>query len=944
MLTNYKVEIRLAKPLNQHLPLLAMKRLLLLFLSVCLSIITYSQSSSLHGTIIDSIEKKNPENAVISLLRQKDSVLVRFTRADPSGNFKLPGLTGGNYILLITHPYMGDYFDNFELPDATNKDLGQIYLTPKSKLLADVLIKTGSPIRIKGDTTIYTADSFKVRAGANVEELLRRLPGIQVDKDGKITAMGERVKKVLVDGEEFFGSDPGIATKNLRADAVKEVEVFDKKSDQAEFTGIDDGVKDKTINLKMKKKEGYFGKIEIAGGLKDKYNNSAMLNSFKNKRKLAGYGIMSNTGQTNLDWKDEQNYGGGGSMESGMSDDGGMFISISRDQDDNYYGGRNGIPQNWNGGLHYSDKFGKDQKQSFNSSYRFSKVNAPALNSSFSRVFLPDSSWNTNSTSNNFNSNFKHALNLTLDFNLDSANSLKWITRANKKNTKTTTDYYTETIADNGNNINNSNRTSNNNGENNAITSTLLWKHKFKKLSRTISINTDLNWSNSINDGLLYSLNKYYDKGILSHKDTTDQLNSGTSDAKGITTKIAYTEPLAKDFYLELSHAIAWNSNSNERITYRKDNSGKYEDIIDTLSNSFVFDRFVNTPSVNFRMNKKKYNYSFGLSVGLSNFVQKNISENTKTNYNYTNYFPRASYTYKFKPSQNLRFSYNGSTTAPSLEQLQPIRVNTDPLNIYTGNPDLKQSFRHSFNTGYNSYNVLKEKNLWTNLNLSLTQNAFVQSSKIDSIGKRTYQTVNANGIYNLNLYSDYGFKLKNKMRLGIGPTLNVNRNIDFINGIKNSTTTRSFGVRLNASKQKENKFNFYVSPSFTLNHSNATINTSANASYWQLENWASLQVTLPKNFEISTDANTQIRQKDPRFTQNNNFTKWNASVTKRMLKDNALEVKLGIYDILDQNRGYQRNFSSYSFTESYYTTLRRFWTVTLTWNISKNGKPASGF
>src|SRR4030095_324538 len=193
----------------------------------------------------------------------------------------------------IRHTVLGDYFDKIAVAPGEVKDLGKIAMTPKSKLLAEVIIKSGSPIRIKGDTTVYTADSFKVREGANVEELLRRLPGIQVDKDGKITAMGERVKKLLVDGEEFFGSDPGIATKNLRADAVKEVEVFDKKSDQAEFTGIDDGVRDKTINLKMKKKDGYFGKIELGGGLKDKYNTAGMMNAFKDKRKLAAYGIMS---------------------------------------------------------------------------------------------------------------------------------------------------------------------------------------------------------------------------------------------------------------------------------------------------------------------------------------------------------------------------------------------------------------------------------------------------------------------------------------------------------------------------------------------------------------------------------------------------------------------------------------------------------------------------
>ncbi len=920
------------------------KTLLLGFLLLTGAISSIAQTSVIKGQLTDSVDKKSPANAVISLLRKTDSILVNFARADKDGHFTLNNIKSGSYILMATHPFMGDYFDTLRLEQGSTKDLGAVYMTPKSKLLAEVILKTGSPIRIKGDTTVYTADSFKVRPGANVEELLRRLPGIQVDKDGKITAMGERVKKVLVDGEEFFGSDPGIATKNLRADAVKEVEVFDKKSDQAEFTGIDDGVKDKTINLKMKQKKGYFGKLELGGGLKDKYNNSVMLNSFKDKRKMAAYGIMSNTGQTNLDWQDAQNYGGGmENMESGMTDDGGMFISINNSGDDNYYGGRNGIPRNWNGGLHYSDKYGKDARQSFNSGYKFSKVNADAANSSFSRIFLPDSSWNTNTRSTNFNSNIKHALNLTMDFFLDSANSIKWTTKANKKNTETRSLYYTETLSDLADSINNSDRTSSNKGENNSLTSSLLWKHKFKKISRTLSINTDFNWSNSTNNGYLYSLNRFYDKGLPDHTDTIDQQQLRDNNSKGITTKIAYTEPLAKDFYLELSHSVSWNSNSSDRTTYEKANNGKYESVVDTLSNSFVFDRLVNTPGLNFRMNKKKYNYSFGASVGFSNFIQKNKTVNTRTNYDFVNFFPRASYTYKFKPSESIRFNYNGSTNAPSLEQLQPVFVNSDPLNIYIGNPLLEQSFQHSFGAGYNFYNVLKEKNFWSNISFTSTSNAFVQSSSIDSAGRRTYQTVNADGQYNLNFYSDYGFKVK-KLRLGVGPTGNISRNVDFINGTKNFTTNRNIGARVNASMYKENKFDFYLSPEISWNKSKGSINSAANASYWQVEIWGNVRAQLPKKFEISSNVNAQFRQKDKRFTQNNNFTTLNAELTKRFFKDNNLEVKAGIYDILNQNRGFQRNFNSYSFTESYYTTLRRYWLLTLTWNISKNGKPASGF
>ncbi len=922
-----------------------MRKLATILICCLPGIMGLSQTSSLKGTVVDSVEKANLQNTVISILRKSDSVLVKYTRADKSGLFSVSNIKSGDYILMATHPYFGDFIDNIEIKQGEQKDLGKLYMTPKSKLLAEVILKSGSPIRIKGDTTIYTADSFRVRPGANVEELLRRLPGIQVGRNGEITAMGERVKKVLVDGEEFFGSDPGIATKNLRADAVQEVQVFDKKSDQAEFTGIDDGVKDKTINLKMKKQEGYFGKIEAGGGLKDKYDNSAMINLFKNKRKIAGYGIMSNTGQTNLDWQDAQNYGGG-STDMQVTDDGGIMF-FGGGGDDSYYGGRNGIPKNWNWGLHFSDKF-NNSKQSVNSGYKYSKVNAPGVTSSFSNMFLPDSSWNTKSTSNNFNSTIKHALNLTIDYKLDSNNTLKWTTRVNKNTTFTSNKYNSEYTDLQGNFINTSNRNTTNNTVSNSMNSSLIWMHKFKKLARTFSLNTDFSWSNSKNSGLLYSLENYYSNGSIAERDTTDQQNIRNNENKSITTRIVYTEPLIKDVFLELNYSLSYTNNDNNRITNQKSLNGKYENMVDSLSNDFTFNKLVNTPGVSIRWNKKKFGLTIGANTGFSNFVQKNITEDVITKYNYFNFFPRLNYNYKIKPNKNLTFNYNGSSTAPTLEQLQPIRVNTDPLNIYIGNPDLKQSFRHNFRTGYNSYNVLKEKNVYTNISFSFTENAFVNSSTISTgtnAGKRTYQTVNADGQYNFNFYSGYSLKLKGtKLWLGGGPTANFNRNIDFINGVKNITSTKNYGVRLSASQNTPDKFDFYFSPSFAWNSTRGTVNANANADYWSLDGWSQVRVVLPKKFEISTDANIQLRQKDPRFTQNNNFTKWNASVTKRFLKNDKMEIKLGIYDILDQNRGYSRNFNSYSFTETYNTTLRRFWLVTATWNISKNGQPAKGF
>jgi hypothetical protein len=270
-----------------------------------------SQIISISGKVEDKESKLPIKNAVIMVLSEKDSILESFTRSLDNGTFILKNLTEGKKILMVSNPIYAEYVDNIQFTNSKSS-LGKISLTNKSKLMSEIIIKTGGAIKIKGDTTIYTADSFNVSANANVEELLKKLPGIQVDKNGEIKAMGEKVKKVLVDGEEFFGDDPGMAVKNLRADAVKEVQVYDKKSEQATFTGIDDGNTQKTINLKLKedRKRGYFGKLETSGGLANnatnRFNNNLMYGSFKGKRKISAFILNGNTGQDGLNWQDQQ--------------------------------------------------------------------------------------------------------------------------------------------------------------------------------------------------------------------------------------------------------------------------------------------------------------------------------------------------------------------------------------------------------------------------------------------------------------------------------------------------------------------------------------------------------------------------------------------------------------------------------------------------------------
>lgn len=922
-----------------------MKCKLLLFCLLVGSLQLSAQSSPqgiLKGQLIDSTDHKDLSNALISVLNPVDTSLIQFYRTQKDGSFQFNPLDTGRYTIMISHPYFADIFENIQIKSGETMDMGTLHLYSKIQMLEDVVVKSGAPIRIKGDTIVFTADSFKVKEGANVEELLRKLPGITVDRDGKITAMGQTVKNVLVDGEEFFGSDPGIATKNLRADYVKDVEVYDKKSDQATFTGIDDGVKDKTINLKLKedKKKGYFGKIEVGGGLKgkaegdqDKFNNAIMLNSFKGKRKIAAYGIMSNTGTLNLNWDDTQKFGDGGNME--VLEGGGIMFTNEGNRSD-------GIPTNWNAGVHYSNKFNGDM-HGLNLGYKMIKINAPSFSRTNARYFYPDSAYNINSINHGYSTSMKQNINLTYEFKIDSMNTLKLVTRGNWNGTQSTFDNQNETLTeDNTGFINKQTRNGANDITSQNASANLLWMHKFKKLYRTLSINTNFNQSQSDNNSLNFSSVDYYKNNNVAYTKTIDQNTLSKNASGSYSARVAFTEPLAKEFYMELSYAIAMNKNGNNRNVFEKDNQGLFTDKIDSLSNDFSFNNFSNTPGLNFKMSKKKFNYSFGSRIGFTQYEQINNTRNTAYDYNFTNYYPQANFSYRLKPSESLSFYYYGNSNAPTLNQLQPILDYSDPLNLFIGNPNLKPSFGHSFSLNYNSYQMLKQKSIYINTRYSFTQNQLVRTNWLqDSI--RYSQTINTNGGGNFYFNGGYGFKIqKPDIRLNFGPEYSWNRGIDFsgiskAGVVKNITTNNRYGMGISFSKNKEDKYNIYIRPSVSYNETRATVNPNANFKYFSASGYVSGNLTLPKNFQLSTDGYFNMQQKYQQFAGNANYFNWNASASKKFYK-NQFEAKLSVFDLLDQNKGYSFNSNSFVFSETYRTTLRRFWMASLIWNISKTG------
>lgn len=917
-----------------------MKNIILLLAAFFMSVSVFAQTASIKGHISDTSTNENLEHAAVSLLRSKDSVLYKFTRTDKNGNFSIQNMTEGKYLIYLTYPGYADFMDTVELLDDKTIDLGSFAMLTREHLLQEVVINQQGAIRIKGDTTEFKADSFSVRQGATVEELLKKLPSIQVDKDGNITAMGESVKKVLVDGEEFFGNDPTVATKNLQADAIDKVQVFDKKSDQAVFTGIDDGDKTKTINLVLKedKKKGYFGKLELGAGPDDKWNNSAMFNNFKSKKKISLYGIMSSTGKTGLNWDERSQYGGEDNTMISGDMNGMMFIASSGDDfsSSNFYG--EGLPKSWAGGINFSNKYNGD-RQSLFGSYLYNKINTEGSGSSISQSLIPGNVFTTNEVGNNITSKDRHALNANYEWQFDSLTSMKMTANGTSGINSGSSVYNSTTINNAGIVANTNQRTSSYTGNNNNIKSSILLRKKFAKQGRTLSFNFDMQYGTSNTDGFLYSLIDSLTQSGGYQKGITDQKKINDSRSSSLNGKLVYTTPISKTVFLSLNYALRNSTNNSEKLSYDKDSSGKYSQLNDTFSNHYNFDVLTNTAGAGFNYNSRKITAFIGTDVARSNFVQTDEMLHQVIKRDYTNFFPRANFNYKLNNSTRFSINYYGNTTQPSIQQIQPIQDNTNPLNITIGNPLLKQAFTHSIRFNANSYQVFSQRGFFMYGGFSTTENAIVNSSVVDySSGKTINQYVNSNGNYNYNSSLNYNMNIKKwDMYLSAGLDINGGSNNNFINQEKNKTTNQNYSFNIRLNKSKEKKYSFYYDVSINYNQSKSSINTSVQTNYWSNNHYLSLNIILPKRFEFNTNVNATFRQKTDLFTKNNNIIQWDAYIGKKIFKDDKGLIKLSAFDILDQNKGYDRYISSSVIQETNYQTINRYFMLSFVWNISKN-------
>jgi len=911
-------------------------------ISLLMFFVTQAQKITQSGKIIDNNSQLPIANAVVMILAASDSTLITFTRTAADGSFELKNVPTGKSILMISHPLYAEYVDDIVIKSGNDK-IKPVSLTSKSKMLEAIIIKTGGAIRIKGDTTIYTADSFNVSANANVEELLKKLPGIQVDKNGEIKAMGEKVQKVLVDGEEFFGDDPGMAVKNLRADAVKEVQVFDKKSEQAAFTGIDDGNTQKTINLKLKddKKKGYFGKISLSGGpakdVTNRFNNNFLFGSFKGKRKISAFVLNGNTGQDGLSWQENQKYGSSEDNNFEMMDEDGIFaFSFTRSGDDEIYiNPENGYMRNLNAGIQYSNKW--NEKHNINLSPKYNLQDYSNVKNTKTITQLGDSSLIENSEVHTNINRYNLKNSFIYDVKIDTSNSLKMTWKYNYYHSESNEQTDGATTGSSGTLKNTSFRNSNVTSDKYALSGNIIFKHRFSKPRRTLSLTTDWNASNSTADNFLNSVNTIQDIGFpLTIR--VDQLTQSDNNTQKLSSKLIYTEPLSKYWSMELGYELTLNDGLNNQITYTN-NNGSYTDVVDSLTNDFKQHIIIHTPSAKFNYAYKKFKFNFGSGFGITDYDLLDKTSNIDYIRKYTNIFPNATFVYNYKSNHSLRVKYNGYNSQPTINQLQPLRNNNNIFNQYIGNPDLKPSFSSNINVTHNGYNFLK--NLWNyqSFNVMFTQNSITNNRIIDPVtGATISQPINTDGNISVSFWSGIGFKLKkSEIEMEISPSFNFSRFADVINSVNSFSNTTSAGLNVGMRKSKSEKYEFSLNNQANLNYNT---NSQTQSSNTFRSNTLTFNSTIyyKKSWSIVSDYIFNARQKLTAASTNLNVHLINLKLQKTF-KKNEYTVYVKVNDLLNQNIGLDRNYYGNIFSEERNQRLRRYFMLGFSWDFkNKNG------
>ena len=903
---------------------------------------------SIRGTVADSAGRAL-EGATVMLLSGRDSSLVSFSRSQGTGDFEFKNISNEAYLLQITYVGLQKYRQPIAKQPNETLDLGTLTLLPIPKDLDELVIRgERAPVEIKQDTIEYNAGSFKVQPNAMVEDLLKRLPGVEVDRDGTVRAQGQQVQRVTVDGKEFFGRDPKIATRNLPADAIDKVQVLDRKSDQAQFTGIDDGQREKAINLTLKeeKKNMTFGNLTGGAGPDNRYSVRGNINRFSKTKQLSFLGMGNNVNQQGFSMDDYMNFTG--ASQRMMSGQGGVRIQINGEDDTaiplNFGGRTNGYLTNWAGGVNFNNQI--TPKTEVNGSYFYNQLGQDISRLTNRQSFLPTGTIGSNQNTNQHTGNATHRGNFVLDQKIDSSNSFRWTNRFDYRRTSADVLGESRAFGANGQIQNEGIRTTTSQGDGIRLNSDLLLRHRFAKKGRTISSNLTFGLDESDRDGTLRATNRFYGSTNGTEPiriDTLRQVNEQTSDRQNFGATLSFTEPLGNRRYLELNYAWQKTLNSLDRKVYDLTGEGQTRRLNAQLSNAYRNDFTYQRGGFNVRASKEKYNASVGMSVQQSVLRGELTLREVDINRSFLNALPNGRFQYNFTNTRNLNLTYDTDVREPSIQQLSPVVDNTDPLNIYEGNPNLRPEYNHRLTVQLFDFNQLRFSNLFAFLNFTYTGNRITDSQQIDERLVRTFRPVNVRNDYSFNGDVSKGFRIRPiSTRVNVSTNLLYNRSITPVNGIDNQTRRFVSRSTLRMEYRYKEVFDISASARLTYNQTAYSLNTGLNQRFtnqnydveanWQLGKIARLSTTL--DYAIYNFPDSDFSQKVPI---------WNASVAKSFLKNKRGEVKLSAVDLLNRNviinRVAQANFVQDERTLS----LQRYFLLSFTYSLGIQRGPQGG-
>ena len=906
-------------------------------------------SGTVKGILQDSLSSSPLADATVSVVRLKDSALISFTLTGPNGGFEIKNLDEGDYDLLASFTGLQTGKRKFSVSVAKPAtDLGVIKLDRFYKTMQEVVVNE-APVKINGDTIAFRADAFKTKPNATVEDLLKKLPGMQVERDGTVKAQGEQVQKVYVDGKEFFSNDPKLATKNLTADMVDQVEVFDDMSEQAKFNKIDDGSRSKALNLKLKKdkKKGVFGKAYAGYGTQDRFDAGVNANMFKGATQTSVIAKSNNTNNIGFSFSDMIGMFGSGGSFGGMMGGGGMnVVRAGGGGGGGNFGGLNlgttgsGITRSSQVGINYRDTWSKSFD--VNGSYFFNQVRTENDRTSHTTNFFPDSSTlftDDRTLSNAENDN--HRFNLNMIYTIDSFNSIVYnpnLSYQKSYNTYSLDSFYITAQNKGTSYLTNEGRTFNDSeGDGYNWVNNLIWRRKFRRAGRTLSVNLSGTLGASQRDAYTMTHSKSYEQSGSERTENINKLYTTDNATNNYGVSMSYTEPIARDKILELNYSHNNNRSRSDRKTHDYTN-GKYE-VVDSLRNDFQNQNEWDRLGTNLRVVKKKYNYQLGFAVQQTTLESDNLSKNTTLKQKFTNLFPTASFNYQFARSRSLRFNYRGSTRQPSTTQLQNIIDSTNYRNLYEGNPALKQEFTNNFNLSYNFFDIVKFRNLFAYITFSNTKNKIANAIMQRGGGVQYTKPINLNGSFNLNGIFNIGFPIK-KMQGGNFNTntrVAYNRDVNMLDNVKSFTNNLTIGEDLRLSYNYKEKLDLGIGVSVNYNSVKYTVQPSRNTSYYTHTYSADLTYTLPAGFILSTDFDYTLNTgRSDGFNQN--YAIWNGGLAKELFKSKRGEIKLSVYDILKQNQSVVRNIGSNYVEDVQSSVLNRFFMLTFTYKLSRMG------